>query len=314
MIVAVFNCDAGKLIRTLGSVVRQKNVVTEIIISDDHSAVFPEEEVEAYISKCGKPIQIIRNPENLGTVRNVLGAVTQASGKYVFITSPGDYLFDCNTLAYFYSYAEKYGSKVVFGKAVNYCLSNGELFFEENMSPNSPGSYNVNCTFYQQICFFFDGLILGASYFRERETFLKYLRRAAEHFRYTEDSTTTAFYLLEGNNVSYCDRYIVWYESNTGISSGNSDKWSAILSAEHSLLYDIAEKEYGAPFIRPYYDFIGESGKLKKWVRLFVTHPRMAMILFSVRLRKKKSSQRLPKDTEKRFLKATNFQDNKVQP
>ncbi|MET3697024.1 GT2 family glycosyltransferase [Bacillus oleivorans] len=85
----------------INSILNQDYPRIELIISDDASGNFPEENVRNYIQKNKKNnivnTKIIINRQNLGTVRNLNGALKAGSGEY-FVGLPGDDVFYDNTV------------------------------------------------------------------------------------------------------------------------------------------------------------------------------------------------------------------------
>lgn len=304
ILILTYEPNADKLIKTLNSVIKQKGIRTEIIISDDGSHCFPDEEVRRYISGHDAAIKVIKNEINLGTVKNCLNAVSSCEGKYVFATSPGDYLYDVNTLSCFFGFAEKNNEKIVFGDAVNYRIEGGRIVFENNMMPLRPKIYEWNNTLIQQTEFFFGKGVLGASFFRERETFLKYLKKAANDIKYSEDTATTAYFLADGNTVSHYGRKIVWYEYGSGISTKKSRRWKEILDAEYERLYTLIANECKNPVCKAYIDFISRPRGVFRAVRLLVHHPLIGLIHLLGKFSPKKSAVIDSENSEKRFLKA----------
>lgn len=304
ILILTYEPNTDKLIKTLNSAVRQKGIRTEIIISDDGSQTFPDEEIKQYISRYEVPVKIIKNEINLGTVKNCLNAVSCCKGKYVFTTSPGDYLYDGNTLRCFFSFAERNNEKTVFGDAVNYRCEGSKIVFENNPDPIRPGIYERKSKLIQQTEFFFGNWILGASYFRERETFLRYLRLASNDIKYAEDASTTAYFLADGNTVAHYGRKIVWYEYGTGISTQKSQRWDRILNAEYDRLYALLANKHGEAVFNKYHEYIREPSKLLRMARLFVYHPCTALIHMRCKFIPKKSTDINSEDAEKRYLKA----------
>lgn len=88
---------------TIDSVLKQDYPDMELIISDDCSSVFDADKIEKHIlANKGdnlKSYRIIANPENLGTVRNLNGAISHARGEYIIIVSSDDELYSDDTIS-----------------------------------------------------------------------------------------------------------------------------------------------------------------------------------------------------------------------
>lgn len=232
VVVLTYNPDNRKLRQTLTAAAAQKDVSFEIIISDDGSArkdfsFLPEFmqslQVENY--------RLLAHEENRGTVESCLSAVREATGKYVFLTSPGDYLFDEYVLRDFCAFAEKHSAKLCFGNAVFYNADGKEAVLTKTFgSPVQPHFYDPHaCRKTAKLSFFGGNWVIGASYFRERNLLLEGLEQIRGESKYTEDTPTTAFAMAAGEQLCYFDRNVVWYEDGTGVSTGASEKWKKLL-------------------------------------------------------------------------------------
>lgn len=81
---------------TIRSVLNQDYKRIEYIICDDGSPDFPEEEINSYVKENGSSdidFKIIRQPKNVGTVKNLNAAYKASKGEYVTNVSCGDVLF-----------------------------------------------------------------------------------------------------------------------------------------------------------------------------------------------------------------------------
>lgn len=119
--------------KTLDSIFAQKNVVIELIVSDDGSPNWSEyeEDIVSYIEK--KRSQWICNvvinhlPENLGTVKNCNSALKLCNGKYVKGLGPGDEFVDAQSLQEWVCVAEKLDADVVFCPLMRTDINSGEI-------------------------------------------------------------------------------------------------------------------------------------------------------------------------------------------
>lgn len=106
VIVLCYNPDLEKLKCTIISIIKQKDVEYELIISDDGSALDYRRELKDWISELNLSVNVIYNflLDNVGTVKNILSAVKLANGEYIKTISPGDYFFDEYSLSVYYSH------------------------------------------------------------------------------------------------------------------------------------------------------------------------------------------------------------------
>ena len=91
---------------TILSVCAQDYHDIEYIICDDGSKSFPEEQIIKWIEDNKGPnlrqYKILRQAENVGTVRNINHAYSHASGDYFINLSCGDVFFFFYTILLFY--------------------------------------------------------------------------------------------------------------------------------------------------------------------------------------------------------------------
>ncbi len=105
------------LYETIDSILSQDYSNIEIIVGDDGSKEFPEEQICRYISKYKKSnvvnVIIYSNTTNLGTVKNINNAHTLANGKYLVNLSCNDVFFDESILSKVVERFEKTGYSLI---------------------------------------------------------------------------------------------------------------------------------------------------------------------------------------------------------
>ena len=128
VIVATYNPDLNKLMSTLLSIIVQKGINFEIIVTDDGSQKDYFKEVIVFFERNNfKNYSLIKNEINIGTVNNFYNALIISKGKYIFGISPGDMVYDENSLFSIFDFAEENKAKVCFGDAVYYSNFNNHL-------------------------------------------------------------------------------------------------------------------------------------------------------------------------------------------
>ncbi len=247
-VVVTYNPIFEKLMATLQSLLEQENIRFEIIVSDDSSTNNYFQEIESFFRKNKfNDYSLVRHQENVGTVANFYDALKHASGKYNYVISPGDFIYDNSTLEALYSYAEKTKSKVVFGKPIGYRNILGNAQIDSSfLKPRRPIAFSRNVPmFLKKRAFFFGNNILGAGMFRETESTIMYLNTVKNFSRYVEDNTMNALMLLDGENITFINRNIVWYELETGLSTGGHD-WNPKIKADFDNLYNYIGLKYSS--------------------------------------------------------------------
>lgn len=260
-----YNPDIIKLKRTIVSIIKQTNILFELIIADDGSKdkEYIEEIKNYLIEKQFNDYKIVSNIENQGTVKNLMSAVEAAEGKYIKDISPGDYLYDENTLNLFIQEVKNRKSKICFGKALYYSYNNGQIKLYGRQNPNVIEVYKKrNASKIRRNYFFFQDYILGASLCFEKEILLHNLDKLKRYVTYSEDLVVLLF--LQNNiKVDYIDMPIIWYEYGTGISTEKSKRWQEIIYKEQKSVYKHLLHEQKSA-----YNFLfGYEGN--RWIKLF---------------------------------------------
>lgn len=237
-----------KLNQTVQSILRQRDIRMELVVGDDGSKNDLFSRLEPLLRQSNIPYTLHKCPENVGTLRNILEALYRASGEYVYLISPGDLLFDSRTLADFCGFARQQRAELLFGRGVYYNAEDGNvtIYRGEPLLPNCPELYTPGASALERkLSFFMDSHILGAAFLRKRETAIKYMEQVKPYAKYVEDATSTACALMDGQEVRFFDRNVVWYEYGTGLSAPNS-KWGKVVSGEITACFDALREAYPA--------------------------------------------------------------------
>lgn len=281
IIVLTYNPDQAKLCATLAAAAQQQGVSTEIIISDDGSARKDFSFLPAFFEKLQfSNWKLIENTENRGTVANCCAGLDRAAGEYVFLTSPGDILFDSTTVQQFYDFSKAQDAQICFGNAVRYCCEKGVVRRTSLYSiPAAPDIYGAQCSLNgQRTAFFGNNFIIGASYFRKTATAQKYFRELLGISKYTEDTPSTMYALADGIPIHYLDRNIVFYEDGTGVSTSATDKWKKILHQDMLVsLNRLKELHPKDPWVDFMWNNIAQPSRIKRIASRFMRHPYLSL-------------------------------------
>jgi len=254
VICLTYNSDINKLLTTLNSVIEQKNCKFEIIIADDGSSYNKFEEVKSFLAaKNFENYKLIPNAENKGIIKNFLSAIKLANGKYIKYISPGDYLYDEYTLEFICEFMNKYNAPVAFGKAVYYSDVSGELTILKKMSPVVTKIYDPSkrynyCTVLKHIMLYGDP-VLGAAIVANRSEFEHYLNEIKDIVVYIEDNTILPLLTLDKKRIYYIDRYILWYEYKSGISTSKNDGFTKKIRLDFFNCYRYITNKYPSDFM-----------------------------------------------------------------
>ncbi len=279
VIVLTYNPDNEKLRRTLAAAAGQKDIEFEIIISDDGSARKDFSFLPEYMASLGVDnYRLLAHAKNRGTVQSCRSAVAEATGQYVFLTSPGDYLYDEYVLRDLYRFAQDNDAPLCFGNAVFY--RDGALTRTVGV-PAAPQLYAPEVSKQQSDTCFFGGIwVIGAAYFRSRELALKCLEWISDTAVYMEDTASTMFALAAGEKLCHCDRNVVWYEDGTGVSTGASDKWAKLLHKDLLTSLQKLKKQYPRnPYVDLAYINASVHNKYRRILTKLLRHPALSLRL-----------------------------------
>ncbi len=284
VIILSYNPKIEKMCRTIRSIIGQKNINFEVVVSDDGSTLPEFDKIEHFFYENNfKNYKIVKNKKNEGTVKNCLAGLQYATGEYIFLTSAGDMLYDQNTLRDFYVFSKKKKTKVCFGDVIYYSYDKKEIKIHDVIGrPARPQLYLDNYSFLnQKVEFFYEDMILGAAFFREREFAKKYFQKIEKSSKYVEDGTSTLYALADNIKIEYYNRNIVWYEYGSGVSTGKNKKWLDLLKDDYDNTFIELKKKYpkdavvDAGYMRRFYN----KTLIEKLIRL-IRHPLIAFIHF----------------------------------
>lgn len=271
-VIVQYNPCLKKVMRTIYSVAQQEKINNEIIIADDGSKEDYFDELENLLKQLGvKNYAFVKNKINQGTVKNLLSGFYKANGKYIYAISPGDMLFDKETLWELYDFSERNKAICTFGNAI-YFEEKDDIYIKK--LPNQPEKPQIFSTNMPR-CFgklaMAEGMnICGASYFREREYAIKYVSGIANTAKYVEDTTSALLSLIDGKRIVWFDRNVIWYECGSGISTSSNPVWMKRIQEDVSNTRLEIEKKYRMSHVLKFVNIRIEGSKypiLKKIVR-----------------------------------------------
>ncbi len=247
IILLTYNSDIQKIYNTLNSIISQKNVSYELIISDDGSVDNKFIQIKQYLEKnCSSPYTFVDNKFNQGTIKNILSGINHSKGKYIKLISPGDLFFDENSLYFALQYINKNDAAAVyFGRPLYFSLKDEKVIYNyERRNPYYLKPYlNQNYKSIKRKYYIEDDKILGASTIYDKDKILKYLSEISKFNKYAEDYSIILM-LANNEKIKFINtdneqfKYFIKYEYGTGISTSKNEKWAKILKNELNLLFN----------------------------------------------------------------------------
>lgn len=255
VVLLTYNSNLEKLKYTLNSIAMQKEIDYEVIIADDGSKMLDTQTIEKWTYQRfeKQKVKFLWNKQNQGTIKNYMSAVNLATGDYVYGISPGDYFYDEFVLRDLYRFAEINHADVCFGKPQCYVNREKKQELVRCVTPINPEFFAPEkySGFFAAVAFFFGQFAIGATYFRKRTFLLDCLKKLAGTVVYIEDTASTFIYLLEGGRLLYYDRLVVFYESNSGISTNKSHPLAQKFKKDEEAIGDYVKTHYrNNPIVR----------------------------------------------------------------
>lgn len=227
VIVLTYNASLEKTYQTLNSIIKQKGISFEIIVADDGSKNNNFSALKDFFYSLNfNDFKFVENKINQGTVKNVISALKVCSGQYVKAISPGDFLYDENTLRIFGDEIEKTKAEVYFGRAVYYSKNEDKIVFFKKSNPEFLEVYKRNNTNGIKRNYLIKrDYILGAALIVKTSVFLSYLKKLEGKVIYAEDCS---FICMVANDIFpvFIDSFLIWYEFGGGISTSSSNVWT----------------------------------------------------------------------------------------
>ena len=309
VVVLTYKPDWNKLRSTLKSIVMQKEVSFEIIVTDDGSERDYCEEIKNYMADAGFNRCVYnKNEKNVGTIKNYLSGIKRAKGQYIYGISPGDMLYGDMCLRKMVDFCVEKEARICFGNALYYKNDeNGFKVFKGINHPKRPLFYREKMPFFiMKSMFFCNENILGASYMWKKECVLECFEKISHSALYMEDKCGTAVAIMKGIRIFHFDENVLWYETGTGVSALGNTEWNLKIQKDYTNTIYSLKKEYkrerilDAVYIRQ-----ACNNKFKKMIILTFKHPMFMiynLVVKLVKIRYTDESEKLQKELEQ-YLK-----------
>lgn len=219
--VLTYEPDYEKLFTTLTSVVEQKECSYEILIGDDGTADFRQNEIEMWLLRRNfTDYTVIHSAENRGTVHNVMNVLRAARGHYIKLISPGDYFYSSNVLADMISFMNEKDYKIAFGRVCCYQPCHDGYKILNTMNPLNLRPYVDNdIPRMKESYLIYGDFPCGAAFIGERRLMLSYTEEILDKIIYGEDGIY-AMMFADDISLGFWNENFIWYEYGTGLSMG----------------------------------------------------------------------------------------------
>lgn len=221
----------------IDSILNQTYPAIQVVFCDDGTKNFNTQQIEDYIDKNGEgnihSVVILRQDENIGTVKNLNAAHGYCIGYYITHIAADDAYADKNVLLNYAISLDKVTSDVcgIYGRALK-CDLTLKAIGEDFIAVNVAKEYNSLSSYHQflkmlQRCY----VPMGATAF-VMKTFKDYIP-FDERYSLIEDWPFFLRVTKEGKRLEFCDFPALLYRAGGVTSGGNARAYE-----DHLKLYD----------------------------------------------------------------------------
>ena len=221
-IIALTYKNFDGLDRTMDMLLEQDYSNLEVILSDDGSDNFSYDLVEKYVSKAKeKNVNLIinHNEKNVGTVKNINGALKLAQGDIIGFLGCGDYYASTHIIGEMAALFEKYDVEVVAAKMKGMAVSdpNKVTILPEKRFCKLLSEMDNQKLLNQMIN---DNCFCAPATFYKKEVYQKY-GTYDERMRLIEDYPFMFKLVLNNAKIKFWDKCVTMYTFD-GVSSGKA--------------------------------------------------------------------------------------------
>lgn len=275
VLMLTYNSSWDKTRQTLYSVLVQKDVSFEIVIADDGSDENNFEKIRDYLASWNfTAYSLVANERNQGIVRNFNSGLVLCKGEYIKPLSPGDFLYDENTLSACCEAIKGNDVAVYFGRAFFYSREADTVkIFADKANPRDLRPYLKNNARKIKWNYLFRcDQILGASVIYKKDIFQKYFSEIMPILKYAED-LTIRFMIANNEKVECLDTSmeasgchgLLWYEYASGISTSGDARWPRLYYEDSKNVFLLLKEKRLIPYWL--YELHYSDNKIK---RLFI--------------------------------------------
>ncbi|TYC82195.1 hypothetical protein FXB42_16035 [Acetobacterium wieringae] len=240
VLVLLHKSQTEKAFSALSPITIQLNINFEIIISDDGSKIKYFRQIkESLEDSHSKDYIQTKRKRNIRIAKNNFNALQNASVEYIFATSPRDVFFVDMVQSDFYCFARMNDSLLAFGNDVSYKCESNKINYITGWK-NCPVRLNISNgehSAFMEESLLFPGNILVATFFRERENSVVYLKKTKGLLRYAEVNRSAFMKIAEVVRFRYYVGQMVWYKYVTVISTNETSQSKSLLIKDFDVVY-----------------------------------------------------------------------------
>ncbi len=244
VLIAFYHPIWEKVKLTLQSIITQKNISLQIVITDDGSADNLFSQTKEYFAQNSfEDYTLLPHEQNSGTVLSLYDGLQLCQGKYVKLFSPGDFLSGEYVLREWIAELDRTHSIVSFSKAIYYYKEEGRFCAVSAVaSPQCADKWDTKLKKYYLLC---DDFGLGAATLMTTAAAKEYFSLIKGKVVYAEDNIYRIM-AAKGEKFSFYQAPCIYYEYGDGISTGSSSIWRErlekdILACNEVIYWELGE-------------------------------------------------------------------------
>ncbi|BEU86963.1 hypothetical protein TAMA11512_04270 [Selenomonas sp. TAMA-11512] len=224
--------DEEETLMSLRSVLRQKDICVEIVVSDDGSEENHFDAIKALFERYNfTRYKMLAHEENRGIIKNLIGALKEASAKWVKVLSPGDFFYSEKVLSRWYVHVRRVGCDVSFGRHIMYRkIDAGYEMIPSVFRHRKNWAEDVFTSYIT-----YDQSVGGCLAFHKKDCYLHYLELLAERGAILSEDASHIIMACERVKMDLYLENVIYYE-RSGISAGFNSR----LRDEHRIAFQIA--------------------------------------------------------------------------
>lgn len=242
VVLILYYASEQAVMLTLESILRQKKIMTELIISDDGSPENHYHLIEEYLKRNNyNNFKFIYNKKNIGTVKNIYNALQLCQGEFVKVIGAGDLLYNEYTL-YEMCRAMRPEDVLGFGLMKEYCVEEGKVHQAIRFSPHNVKAYIEEDfkSIYRNLIKY-EQYIPGVVLIYNRQKVMSHFKSIINRVIYCEDMIE-ALVVLQNEKMRYIDHYVAWYEQGAGLSSQDCSMVAQHIVNDQKSFFEIINK------------------------------------------------------------------------
>lgn len=279
VLVVTYNSDPLKTLMTIESIIMQEGCRIQIIIADDGSEETNFKLIKDILDrKFSGSYILLSSDRNHGTVGNISRALPYVNSAFVKPISPGDYLYNSDTLNKIVAVIRTSDFAYCFGRGIHY-IDDNEFRILSNRNPVVETPYKgsqVNLAQAKRYQIRYQDWILGAAIVYKTDDLSRCIERMHGKISLCEDYSLQML-LADGKSISFIDEFVVWYERGSGVSTTGNSLVSQDFQKHISLFLDLFPEDKDVRKMAGYEQLRKAGGSL---FNRFLYDPRRALFRF----------------------------------